>query len=57
MITGGNVIDCYGSTKARVADLINMKLLLNIVLSTPGAKFMTADIKNLCKDRSKRKNA
>ena len=28
------------------ADILSVKLLLNIVMFTPGAKFFTADIKN-----------
>ena len=40
------MLDYNGNTKAPIADLITMKLLLNSVLSTSGAKFITIDIKN-----------
>ena len=46
MTIGGNLLDYAGNTKAPTADLVTMKLLLNSVLSTPGARFMTIDIKN-----------
>ena len=46
MTIGGNLLDYDGNTRAPTADLVTMKLLLNSVLSTPGAKFMTIDIKN-----------
>ena len=48
MTIGRNLLDYEGNTKTPTADLITMKLLLNSVLSTPGAKFMTFDVKNLC---------
>ena len=44
---GGNQGDPYlGEKSAYVADLITIKLLLNLVVSTPSAKFMTMDIKD-----------
>ena len=46
MTIGGNLLDYDGNTKTPTADLITLKLLLNSVLSTPEAKFMTIDIKN-----------
>ena len=45
MTIGSNILDCDRNTKALTADLIIMKLLLNSILSTPEAKFMTIDIK------------
>ena len=46
MTIGGNLLDYDGNTRAPTVDLVTMKLLLNSVLSTPGTKFMTIDIKN-----------
>ena len=46
MTIGGNALDYDGKTKTPTADLITLKLLLNSVLSTPKAKFLTIDIKN-----------
>ena len=46
MTIRGNQLDYEGNTKTSTANLITMKLLLNSVLSTPNAKFMTVDIKN-----------
>jgi hypothetical protein len=44
---GGNQGDPYpGDKSAYVADLVTLKLLLNCVVSTPKAKFMTMDIKD-----------
>jgi len=44
---GGNQGDPYlGEKAAYVADLTTIKLLLNLVVSTPKAKFMTMDIKD-----------
>ena len=40
-------LDYHGNTKVLTADLITMKLLLNSILSTPKAKFITINIKNL----------
>jgi len=41
---GGNLIHYLGQTSTKAADLLTVKLLLNSVLSTPGAQFMTIDI-------------
>ena len=41
----GDILDYEGKSKAPPADLITMKILLNIMPSTPGAKFMTIGIK------------
>ena len=43
---GGDKIDYPGSTSTKTADLTTVKLLLNSVVSTPGAKFMGLDIKD-----------
>ena len=40
------MIQYDGSTSASTDDLITLELLLNSVVSTPKAKFMTLDIKN-----------
>ena len=41
-----NLLDYKRNTKAPTANLTTIKLLLNSVLSTPKAKFLTIDIKN-----------
>jgi len=46
MTIEGNLLNYDGNIKALTVDLVTMKLLLNSVLSTPGAKFMTINIKN-----------
>ena len=46
MTIGGNLLDYDGNTKTPTADLITMKILLNSVISTSKAKFLTIDIKN-----------
>ena len=46
MTISRNLLDYQGNTKTPIANLITMKLLLNSILSTPGAKCMTIDIKN-----------
>ena len=43
---GGNQIQFPGKVSTPTADLTTVKLLLNSVLSTPGAHFATADISN-----------
>jgi hypothetical protein len=43
---GGNLINYPGELSTRTADLTTSKLMLNSVLSTPGAKYMCLDIKN-----------
>ena len=43
---GGNKINYPGDVGTPTADLLTVKLLLNSVISTKGAKFMTLDIKN-----------
>jgi hypothetical protein len=43
---GGDRVDYPGDVSTKTADLTTVKLLLNSVLSTPGAKFMTLDLKD-----------
>jgi hypothetical protein len=43
---GGNNISFPGKVSTPTADLTTVKLLLNSVISSPGAKFATADISN-----------
>jgi hypothetical protein len=43
---GGNLIDYPGELSTRTADLITSKILWNSTLSTPGAHYMCADVKN-----------
>jgi hypothetical protein len=43
---GGNLVNYPGDVGTRTADLLTVKLLLNSVISTPGARFMSLDISN-----------
>ena len=43
---GGDKINCPFDYGTPTAQLLTIKLLLNSVISTPGAKFMTIDISN-----------
>jgi hypothetical protein len=43
---GGNLVNYPSDVGTRTADLLTVKLLLNSVISTPGAKFMSLDISN-----------
>jgi hypothetical protein len=43
---GGNLINYPGGCGTPTADLITVKLLLNSIISTPNAKFMTLDLKD-----------
>lgn len=43
---GGYKINYPGDCDTKTADLLTVKLLLNSIISTPGAKFMTIDISN-----------
>ena len=43
---GGDRINYPGDCGTPTADLLTVKLLLNSVVSTPGAKCMTLDISN-----------
>ena len=43
---GGNLINYPGDCDTPTANILTVKLLLNSVVSTPGAKFFTMDISN-----------
>ena len=43
---GGNRLDFPGATTTHCTRLTTTKCLLNITISTPGARFMTLDIKD-----------
>ena len=43
---GGDSINYPGNVTTRGADMTTIKLLFNSVVSTPNARFITADIKN-----------
>ena len=43
---GGDKTNCPFDYGTPTAELLTIKLLLNSVISTPGAKFMTIDISN-----------
>jgi hypothetical protein len=43
---GGNLINYPGDCKTPTAYLLTVKLLLNSIISTPNAKFMTLDLKD-----------
>ena len=43
---GSNKINYPGNCGTPIADLLTARLLLNSIISTPKAKFMTMDIKN-----------
>jgi hypothetical protein len=43
---GGNLINYPGKVTTRTADMVTSKILWNSVLSTPGAKYCCADVKN-----------
>jgi hypothetical protein len=45
LTVGGNLIDYPGELSTRTADLITSKILWNSTLSTPGARYMCADVK------------
>jgi hypothetical protein len=42
----GDQVNYPGAVSTKTADLTTAKILLNIVLSTPGAKYMTGDLKD-----------
>ena len=42
---GGNRLDFLGATTTHCASLTTTKCLLNSTISTPGARFITLDIK------------
>jgi hypothetical protein len=43
---GGNLVNYPGDCGTPTADLLTVKLLLNSIISTPNAKFMTLDLKD-----------
>ena len=43
---GGDRIDFPGDVSTKTADIVTVKVLLNSVISTPGARFMTGDLKD-----------
>ena len=43
--TGGNRIRYPGNTYTPTVDIVTAKLLFNIVISTPNAKFLDIDLK------------
>jgi hypothetical protein len=43
---GGNLVNYPGDCGTPTVDLLTIKLLLNSVISTPNAKFMTLDLKD-----------
>ncbi len=46
LVAGGNRVNYPGDAGPPTADLLTLKLLLNSIISTPNAKFMTMDIKD-----------
>jgi hypothetical protein len=45
LVAGGDQVHYPGDAGTPTADLLTVKLLINSIISTPGAKFMTMDIK------------
>ncbi len=46
LVAGGNRVHYPGDAGTPAANLLTVKLLLNSIISTPNAKFMTMDIKD-----------
>ena len=46
MTLGRNLVNYPGNVGTPTADMLLFKVLLNSVISTPGAKFMTIDLAN-----------
>ena len=46
LTVGGNLIVCLFDVSAPTSDLTTAKQLFNSVISTPGARFVTLDLKN-----------
>jgi hypothetical protein len=46
LVAGGNRVHYPGDAGMPTADLLTVKPLLNSIISTPGAKFFTMDIKD-----------
>ncbi len=45
LVVGGDRVHYPGDARTLTADLLTIKLLINSIISTAGAKFMTIDIK------------
>ncbi len=48
VVADGDRVHYPGDAGTPTADLLTVKLLLNSIISTPNAKFMTMDIKDFC---------
>ena len=46
MVTGGDRVHYPGNASTPTADLLTLKIHINSITSTAGAKFMTMDIKD-----------
>ena len=46
LTVGGDKVNYPGYCGTPTTDLLTVKLLINIIISTPGARFMTIDIKD-----------
>ena len=46
LVAGGDRVHYPGNAGTPTANLLTVKLLINSIISTPGAKFMTMDIKD-----------
>ncbi len=46
MVAGGDRVHYPGNASTRTAHLLTIKILINSIISTTGAKFMTMDIKD-----------
>jgi hypothetical protein len=46
LVAGGDRVHFPGNAGTPTADLLTLKLLINSIISTAGAKFMTMDIKD-----------
>ncbi len=46
MVTGGDRVHYPGNASTPTTDLLTVKILINSIISTAGAKFMTMDIKD-----------
>ena len=49
---GGNLIDFLGDKSIKVADIVMVKKLLNLVISTPGARAACINVKDFCLDNN-----
>jgi hypothetical protein len=46
LVTGGDSVHYPSNTSTSTANLLTIKILINSIISTAGAKFMTMDIKD-----------